>query len=81
VHFFSRDGLVALFQRHGFSCAKLHTVSRINLTRVARKVPIPVVGKLAARGILAMMIASDSLGKRMFLNGYFQKDNSSPSGV
>jgi SAM-dependent methyltransferase len=77
LNFFSRTGLVALFQRHGFSCSKLHTVSRLNVARVARRIPVPVAGKLAGWSILAAMLLSDSVGGGMFLNAYFRKDNPS----
>ena len=77
LNFFSSEGLVALFQRHGFSCSKLHTVSRLNVARVARRVPVPGVGKLAAWSILQAMLLSDSVGGGMFVNGYFRRANPS----
>jgi SAM-dependent methyltransferase len=73
LNYFSSKGLAALFQRHGFSLGKLHTVSRFDVGRVARKVPVPLVGNLASRTLLAAMHLSDSVGGGMFLNGYFLK--------
>lgn len=77
LNFFSRTGLVALFQRHGFHCRQLHTVSRINIARVARRIPIPGAGKIAAWSILELMRLSDSTSGGMFLNAYFRKENPS----
>lgn len=76
LNFFSRAGLIALFQRHGFMCRKLHTVSRVNVKRVARRIPIPVLGTMVARSILAAMRLSDHAGRGMFLNAYFSRQNS-----
>jgi SAM-dependent methyltransferase len=75
LNFFSSAGLIALFQRHGFSCSKLHTVSRVNIARIARRIPVPVVGKLVGRGILAAMLLSDSVCGGTFINAYFRKEN------
>jgi hypothetical protein len=77
LNFFSSDGLVALFQRHGFACSKLHTVSRLNVARVARRIPVPGVGRLAAWSILQAVLLSDSVGGGMFVNGYFRRPNPS----
>ena len=77
LNFFSRNGLAALFQRRGLQHCKLHTVSRLNVARVARRVPIPLAGNLVSRGLLAVMRLSDSVGGGMFLNAYFRKGNSS----
>jgi SAM-dependent methyltransferase len=73
LNHFTKAGLASLFQRHGFSCIRMHTVSRINMDRVARKVPIPLVGKIAAKSILTLMQLSDSAAGGMFLNAYFRK--------
>jgi hypothetical protein len=77
LNFFSKAGLVTLFHRHGFSCSKVHTVSRLNISRVARKIPVPVAGKLVAWSILGTMLLSDSFDGGMFLNAYFRKGNAS----
>jgi SAM-dependent methyltransferase len=73
LNFFSSKGLASLFQRHGLHHCKLHTVSRLNVARVARRVPIPLVGNLLSQGLLAAMHLSDSVGGGMFLNAYFRK--------
>jgi SAM-dependent methyltransferase len=73
LNHFTKAGLVALFRRHGYSCIRMHSVSRINVNRVARKVPVPLLGKIAAKGILTLMQLSDSVNGGMFLQAYFRK--------
>jgi SAM-dependent methyltransferase len=76
LNFFSRAGLIALFQRHGFKCRKLHSVSRVNIERVARRIPIPLAGTMLAKSIQAAMSLSDHTGRGMFLNAYFSREDS-----
>ncbi len=75
-NYFTKAGLVALFRRHGFSCARIHTVSRINAARVTRKLAIPVFGKIASKTNLGVMKLSDSVNGGMFFNAYFRKEGS-----
>jgi SAM-dependent methyltransferase len=74
LNFFSAAGLSALFKQHGFHCCKIHTVSRLNVSRVSKKIGVPVAGRLIAKSLHAGLRMSDRFDKGMFLNAYFQKD-------
>ncbi len=74
LNFFSIAGLEALFQRHGFSRLELHTVSRIDVRRIASRVRIPIVGTLAGHAMMSLLRLSDRVDGGMFINAYFRKD-------
>ncbi len=75
LSFFSRAGLTTLFERHGFVCCRLHTVSRFNVSRVANRIPLGVA--LCALGVLRL---SDQVNGGMFLNAYFRKQPNCGAG-
>jgi SAM-dependent methyltransferase len=74
LNFFSAAGLSALFKQHGFHCCKIHTVSRLNVSRVAKKIGVPLAGQLMAKSLHSGLRMSDWFESGMFLNAYFRKD-------
>ncbi|HZL26526.1 MAG TPA: class I SAM-dependent methyltransferase [Acidobacteriaceae bacterium] len=74
LNFFSAAGLSALFQQHGFHCCKIHTVSRLNVSRVSKKIGVPVAGGLIAKSLHSGLRMSDRFDSGMFLNAYFRKN-------
>ena len=73
LNFFSRAGLTALFERHRLTCCEIHTISRINVSRVQKRIPVPFVGRTVSLCTLAALEFSDHFGSGMFLNAYFRQ--------
>ncbi len=73
VNFFSKKGLKALFERHGFTCSEIHTISRINMKRVGNRVPIPIARRPISQMIQSILHLSDHFDYGMFINAYFRK--------
>jgi SAM-dependent methyltransferase len=79
VNLFSKTGLRALFERHGFACCDIHTISRINIGRVRKRIGIPFLGGTVARCALGMVKLSDHFQGGMFINAYFSKSGAANS--
>jgi len=73
VNLFSRAGLVALFEQHGLMCCEMHTISRVNVQRVQRRIPVPFFSHFVALGVAELMRLSDTFQRGMFINAYFRK--------
>jgi SAM-dependent methyltransferase len=78
LNFFSRAGLTKLFERHRLMCCELHTISRIDVSRVSKRIPVPLVGRAASLCTLALLRISDRVNGGMFINAYFRKLAPSP---
>jgi hypothetical protein len=73
LNFFSKKGLTALFKRYGFICCEIQTVSRIDRTRMAHKIPLPIGRRAASECIYRALQLTDLFKSGMFLNAYFRK--------
>jgi 2-polyprenyl-3-methyl-5-hydroxy-6-metoxy-1,4-benzoquinol methylase len=74
LNFFSVKGLINLFGRHGFTCSKMHTISRINERRVLQRIPMsPLIGRPVTVLASSLLRVSDYFGGGMFINAYFRK--------
>jgi len=73
LNFFTRIGLVSLFERYGFKLENSHTVSRFDPRRAINKFPIPMLGRLAMPLLQLFLRISDYADKGIFLNAYFRK--------
>jgi SAM-dependent methyltransferase len=72
VNYFSIKGLNALFQRHGFECIDVHTVSKVPREKIQKKYP-SILGKLAWRGVYALLKLSELFDRGMIINAYYRK--------
>ena len=73
LNFFSRRGLVRLFERKGFDLLVLRTVSKVNRTSVGNKFRWRPLRPLAWRTFYLSLRVSDVLGGGMVLNAFFKK--------
>jgi hypothetical protein len=73
LNFFSRRGLVRLFQRQGFDLLVLRTVSKVNRTSIGDKFRWRLLRPLAWRTVYFSLRVSDTLGRGMVLNAFFRK--------
>jgi SAM-dependent methyltransferase len=73
LNFFSRRGLVDLFERQGFDLLALRTVSKVNRTTVGNKFRWRPLQPLAWRTLYLSLRVSDFLGRGMVLNAFFKK--------
>jgi SAM-dependent methyltransferase len=74
LNYFTILGLRALFSRHSFNCVTVYTVSRFNVSRVARKIPVPpALGTPIAFCISAAVKLSDYVQAGMYINAFFRK--------
>jgi len=72
VNYFSIQGLNALFQRHGFECIAVHTVSKVPREKIQKKYP-SVLGKTAWWGAYALLKLSEWFDRGMIINAYYRK--------
>lgn len=73
LNFFSRMGLVKLFERCGFRLEILHTVSKMNKTFFARRVPFAPVSTALWAGVYGVLKMAEIFGMGMVINAYFRK--------
>lgn len=73
LSYFSQVGLIYLFERHGFKCREITTISRIDIRRAARKLSLPIIGPLIARSASWFLSISDRFSRGMYINAYFEK--------
>lgn len=73
LNFFSRRGLVRLFERKGFDLLVLRTVSKVNRTSVGDRLRWRLLRPLAWRTVYFSLRVSDVLGRGMVLNAFFKK--------
>ncbi len=72
VNYFSINGLNALFQRHGFECIVVHTVSKVPREKIQKMYP-SILGKIAWRGLYAWLKLSELFDRGMIINAYYRK--------
>ncbi len=73
LNFFSRAGLVALFNRSGFRPEHIETVSKIPKKYVRRILRNPALTQVGWRGGYGLLRVLDRLDLGMVLNAYFRK--------
>ncbi len=73
LNYFSRPGLVAIFEKHGFELIGLHTSSKINKSIFARKIPIRVFDEILWRAGYVSLAMWNPLRLGMVLNAFFRK--------
>jgi SAM-dependent methyltransferase len=73
LNYFSREGLMRLFARHGFECCRVDTISRFDQGRLQRNLRLPWLGTIAGIGLRSILGAADKCNRGMFLNAYFRK--------
>jgi 2-polyprenyl-3-methyl-5-hydroxy-6-metoxy-1,4-benzoquinol methylase len=70
LNFFSKRGLVKLFERYGFKLVYLHTVTKMNKKRFAKYGPISTALWASVYGILK---SAELFRMGMVINAYFRK--------
>jgi len=75
LNYFSRAGLTSLFERHRLTCCGMNTISRINVSRVQKRIPLPLVGRAVSQCTLAVLEFSDHFQSGMFINAYFRNSD------
>lgn len=73
LNYFSKNGLVDLCERSGFTIAHLETLSRFDPARVSHRLPVPLGSRALASGLQSVLRAFDVFGMGMFLNVYIKK--------
>ncbi len=73
LNFFSRSGLIRLFERHGFCLEGLATVSKVPRGKYEQRIRIPLVRTAAWRGLYAGLSFWNLFGRGMVINAYFRK--------
>lgn len=72
VNYFSVSGLNALFERHGFECIKVETVTKIPKKKLSLGLP-GVVGGMAWRSAYGVLKLFEVVGRGMIINAYYRK--------
>jgi SAM-dependent methyltransferase len=72
LNFFTRSGLMSLFERHGFRCEHSETISRFDPARLARR--LPVAGGVTTGVLRTVLALADRIGRGMYLNAYFRRN-------
>lgn len=73
LNFFSKQGLVSLFNRYSFKLEYLETVSKVNRGKIEEAVKIPLVSHAVWRGLYSVLKTFELFGLGMVINGYFRK--------
>ena len=73
LNFFSRRGLVLLFERQGFRLEGLNTVSKVPRRKYEQRIRIPLVRTAVWRGLYAGLSFWNLFGRGMVINAYFRK--------
>ncbi len=71
LNFLTPRGLQALFERHGFRCLGIQTISRFDPARLRKR--IPVAAKAAAMALRGGLALADRTGRGMYINAYFRR--------
>jgi len=72
VNYFSIKGLNALFERHGFQCLEIDTVTKVPRDKIVKSLPSSA-GGLAWRGVYAGLKLTEWFGRGMIINAYYRK--------
>lgn len=73
LNYFTKRGLMALFERNGFKLVLLKTPSKIHKTKFIEIVRIPVLRDIVWRGIYAGLAFWNFFKLGMVMNAYFRK--------
>lgn len=76
LNFFSANGLVTLFEKSGFECTRLYTVSRYDPRSMRRRLKFKLVADMACALLDAFLSLADRSRKGMYLNATFKAPKS-----
>jgi 2-polyprenyl-3-methyl-5-hydroxy-6-metoxy-1,4-benzoquinol methylase len=71
--YYTKLGMRSLFARMGLGQVAVNTVSRFDKKRIARRLRVPFLGRVAAEGIHRFVESLDLVGAGMYFNAYFRK--------
>jgi len=73
LNFFTRAGLIRMFERSGFRLLRVETVSKVPRGKIERKLGGRFLAQAAWRGLYATLHMADLIGAGMVINAYFRK--------
>ncbi len=73
LNFFSRKGLVSLFERNGFELAYLETVSKVPQGKIRSRLRNRLLGTVVSHALYACLRFFDCANRGMVLNAYFRR--------
>ena len=75
LNYFTRKGLTELFAREGLSLCCMRTVSPVDPRRLARWIPVPILGPSIAWPLAHVLRLPDPLLGGLSLTSFFQKEH------
>ncbi len=75
LNFFSKRGLIALFERYQFRLERIETVSKVNSGKIRDAVHFPILRDAVWIGLYSVLKVFEVFGMGMVINAYFRKRN------
>lgn len=76
LNYFSKNGLISLFERNGFQLLELNTTSKIHRARFEEIARVPLFRSLVWRTLYGALAFWDPFAKGMVINAFFRKRQS-----
>jgi hypothetical protein len=73
LNFFSKKGLIKLFQRHDFTLEVFETVTKVNKGRIEDRVSSVTLSYIAWRGLYFFLKIFERFDMGMVINAFFRK--------
>ena len=74
LNYFSKKGLVSLFEANGYKLVYIDTVTKVPRTRIEKIVGIPILAQCAWIFLYALLKSFELIQMGMVLNVFFRKD-------